>query len=355
MSIKKELNVILITTITAFTPIACIGYAKLQATTIQPYAIKVDKTQLNQASTRPQLNKLSNTTDIKSLLMASLENNAPDIDYQLTRFLTQKNDFKSAQAQRENWNERVTVIRLLGEKKAECALDTLNGFLSKSNNISAIFNSAREIGRIGGGKAYNILQSVLNKPNSYRAKDRINAAIIGLGLCGNKYAIKMLIKILFDKNNDQLTRIYAAGSLGILGNKDGYTTALLGLKSTNSKILTSALTSLGFIADHQALEEVSSFNRQSVKYVIRKRAQLATAMIKSAGLSDKNKVDFIVDELNDNPTSTELVQWGTGELKSMNTSYSVKCLEELALQKKLDFLSFIAYVKLKTLPNKTTN
>ena len=234
--------------------------------------------------------------------------------------------------QRHKWMVKVTAMNLLGEIKNPAALKILKTMLSESDNVSAIYNSARTIGNIGGEKAFQILKKTLSDANSNTCTYpvvRKKASILGLGLCGNAKAVSLLKAELTKKNNNKLTLIYTAGSLGMLGVKDGYDIALNSINSADGKIQSSAIKALGLIGNPDVLALLSDIELDGNNTIPRRAAKVAIAMIKSSQLNDNDNVNFLEIKLYNNPKMTEMVRWGTAKLKKMNTINSRRVLRDM--------------------------
>jgi HEAT repeat protein len=258
------------------------------------------------------------------------------------------------EAQR-HWGAQVSAMNLLGELKAKDALAVLQGMLENSDNLSAVYNAARTIGNIGGNTAFQILEEVFVNAGSLRYannnEERKKAAITGMGLCENKKAIPYLIAEMNNPNADEVTRIYAAGSLGLLGISDGLSVANAGLGSNDEYVRMAAVRALGIIGSTSSISDLTGLLDPSVAYVYRKNAKVSIFQIETAQLPDDQKVDYIQKQLMKNPKSTEFVQWGTLKLKKINSPAAKKALETMSLLDGEDFatLKQAAKVRAKTM------
>lgn len=235
---------------------------------------------------------------------------------------------------------KVTAMNLLGELKAKNSLSILNEMLERSENQSIISNAGRTIGSIGGDQAYKILSQILKKSltKQYSMNEaRQRAAIIGLGLCGNQKAVSLLLEILKNTDNSELIKIYSAGSLGLLGNNEGLDIASKGLDSEDSKIKLSSIMALGLIGSLSSVDSLTYLTQPWFDYVYKSAATLALAQIESAQMPEDQKIDFIADQLEKYPKSTEFIQWGTKTLVKMNTPVARKRLERLSEKKEPQF------------------
>ena len=161
----------------------------------------------------------------------------------------------------------------------------------------------------------------------------------------------MMKSELFNLQNDELTRVYAAGALGMLGVRDGYNTALEGLNAADGKIQSSAIQALGLIGDPQAMGTLEGFEHEKYKTVYRRAAKVAIAMIENNQLNDDQKVDYLKDTLMTHPGITGLVRWGTSKLKKLNTKKARMALDDLAAIYTPGYsgLRHAASVKIKTI------
>ncbi|MDO9265411.1 MAG: HEAT repeat domain-containing protein [Desulfosalsimonadaceae bacterium] len=252
----------------------------------------------------------------------------------LMALLQEEAPASNTDAAKKHWAAKVTAMNILSELKAQDALVILKDMLENSDDLSAINNAARTIGNIGGNNAFKILESVLINAAASRYADnnaeRKKAVILAMGLCENKKAIRYLMGELNDPNNDEVTRIYAAGSLGLLGGKDGLETAAGGLNSADPYVRMAAIRALGVIGSANSLPSLKGLTGNDVDYVYRKSANAAIFQIKTAQLPDDKKPAFIRQNLMENPGSTEFVQWGTLKLKKLGTPAAKKALLEMA-------------------------
>jgi HEAT repeat protein len=235
----------------------------------------------------------------------------------------------------KDWAAKVTAMNLLGEMKAQSALNLLGSMLENSDNVSAIYNSGRAIGRIGGPKAFIVLKDVLIE--TANSGDELNdarkkAAIIGLGLCEDEQAIPLLQDELNNSANTDTVRIYAAGSLGMLGSSDGLAVVKAGLDSDDAGVRLAAIRAMGMIAAPDSIADLADAVGPNEKFVPRKAAQLSVAQITAARLNGDEKVRFIEKELMKNSRDTAFIQWGTMQLKKIRSAAAMNALTRLAGQ-----------------------
>jgi HEAT repeat protein len=256
---------------------------------------------------------------------------------------------------RRHWGAKVSAMNILSELKAKDALAVLKEMLENSDDLSAIYNSARAIGSIGGNNAYQILEAVFIAAGSFRYaennQERKKAAITGMGLCENKKATPYLIAEMNNVNSDEVTRIYAAGSLGLLGVADGLSVATAGLGSNDEYVRMAAVRALGIIGSTSSISNLTPLMASNASYVYRKNAKVAIFQIETAQQPDDKKVEFIQKQLMKDPKTTELVQWGTYKLKKINSPAAKKALEDMTLLDGEDFatLKQAAKVRAKTM------
>ncbi|MBI5843445.1 MAG: HEAT repeat domain-containing protein [Deltaproteobacteria bacterium] len=232
-----------------------------------------------------------------------------------------------------NGRARATAIMLLGDMNAQQALPVLTKILRTSTDISAITNAARAIGRMGGYQAYKALIDTLAMVNASPdalAADRKKAAIMGLGLCGEKAAVNVLLAELNNAKNTLLVRIYAAGSLGLLGNKSGLALATSGLDSADPAVIMASIRALGVIGSSSSIADLTPFTAKQEARTFREAAMLAITQIKAAALPADQKAAFIKQELTRNFGASSYIHWGTGALKRMKTAEAKKALESMS-------------------------
>ena len=238
-------------------------------------------------------------------------------------------------AMEKGWAARVTAMNLLGEMKAQSALNLLGSMLENSDNVSAIYNSGRAIGRIGGPKAFIVLKDVLIE--TANSGDELNdarkkAAIIGLGLCEDEQAIPLLQDELNNSANTDTVRIYAAGSLGMLGSSGGLAVVKAGLDSDDAGVRLAAIRAMGMIAAPDSIADLDEAVGPNAAAVPRRAAKLSVAQITAARLTGDEKVRFIEKELMKNSHDTAFIQWGTMQLKKTRSAAAMNALTSLAGQ-----------------------
>jgi HEAT repeat protein len=252
---------------------------------------------------------------------------------------------------RRHWGAKVSTMNILSELKAKDALAVLKEMLENSDDLSAIYNSARAIGSIGGNQAFQILEEVFIHAGSFRYaennQERKKAAITGMGLCENQKAIPYLMAEMNNPNSDEVSRIYAAGSLGLLGNNSGLSVAGAGLASDDEYVRMAAIRALGIIGNSSSVPALTGLLDPKVAYVYRKAAKVAIFQIDTEQLPDSKKVDFIHQQLIKNPDTTEFIQWGTLKLKKINTPASKKALQELSALDAPEFVTLKNAAKLR--------
>ncbi|MCI5157088.1 MAG: HEAT repeat domain-containing protein [Candidatus Electrothrix sp. AUS1_2] len=251
----------------------------------------------------------------------------------------------------EEWRHTVNVMDMLAEWKAEQALDVLNQMVTTSDDLSAIYNAARTIGKIGGNTAFTTLTAVLTEPDNPQDENvthRKRAAILGLGLCGNTKAVPLLIQEMQDKENDDLIRVCAAGSLGLLGDQSGLQIALEGTDSTDPEIRLRSIEMLGAIAAPSAVEHLEGIINSQAPYVYKLAAKTSMMMIEAQQLSDQEQIKYLSENLVKFHRITAFVWWGTSRLKALNTEESRKVLQALTKAEE-PFLRDTARLKLQTM------
>ncbi len=228
---------------------------------------------------------------------------------------------------------RATAIQLLGDQNAVAALPLLTQILRTSTDVSAVNNAARAIARMGGASAYKILADTLalvNKSPDALFVERKKAVIVGLGLVGDKKAIPLLTAELNNAKNSLLVRIYAAGSLGLLGRQDGKALVTAALDSADPNVRLAAIRALGLIGSSTSTADLSSFTIPQEHRVIRQAAMLALSQIKAHGQPEASRAAFIKQEIMRNFGAADFVQWGTMSLKRMNTAEARQALKDMS-------------------------
>ena len=274
---------------------------------------------------------------------------------ELAAFLKEPNKARSDSEQKQEMGAKQIAMDMLAEMKAEEGLDPLKDMIDGSDDLSLIYNSARAAGRIGGNKSSAVLKQILNNADKKRSTDsrsnhRKLAAVLGLGLCGDKETIPLLKQEFLNEQNDDKTRIYAAGSLGLMGVADGLGFVTAKVRSDDPDVKLAAIRVLGAIASPSSLNVLNEVIKTE-KYVYQESARTAIAQIEAMRLSGDAQVSFIRQKISDNPGNIEFVMWGTGKLKEMNTESSrnaLKALGESALPE-MAFVSHIARIKLSTM------
>ena len=234
---------------------------------------------------------------------------------------------------KQQWSAKVTAMNILSELKAEEALPVLKAMLETSDSVSAINNSARTIGRIGGENAFIILDQVLsNTQNSMYTfnNERRKAVIAALGLCENRKAVPLLMEELENRSNDLMLQIYAGGSLALLGRNDGLPVVTEALSSDDGNIRLAATRALGLIGAQSSVSSLNSLTKSENKYIYRKAARLSLIQIEEKNLTADKKTAYIREQLIRNHGLTEILQWGTLRLKKINTNDSKNALLNLS-------------------------
>jgi HEAT repeat protein len=245
---------------------------------------------------------------------------------------------------------KVTAINALGELQAKDALAVLGSLMANSGDLSVIYNAARAIGNTGGNQAYKILADLLENADTAgypEAASVKKAAILGLGLLGDKKAVKPLLAVLNDLNNDDITRIYAAGSLGLLGNASGLGLVQDSLNSDDPAVRTAAIRALGAIGDASSINALASLAAPGNQYGVRGAATAALAQVKAANMGKGERVGFIKKQLEETPQASELVAWGLRELKKNGTPQAMAALKELAGKQGPEFAALVRAAKIK--------
>ena len=224
---------------------------------------------------------------------------------------------------------RISAINILGELKAGDGLKALGSVLMASDDPSLIFNSARSIGRIGGKRAFEILSGALAGSGRREApRDGLlkRAAVLGLGLCGDERAIPLLSKELHDEKNDPLLRVCAAGSLGLLGSREGLEVAARGVDSGDPQVKMRSIQALGLVGDESA-GEVLELEVENPRIRFRNAAKLSLARVTYGNLPHHLRVEFLGRQLEMNSGKGAFIRWATGELAEMDSPDATAMLE----------------------------
>lgn len=295
-------------------------------------------------------------TDRHANLLSIIENRDNAIG-DLRNIVKSKRTVKlSAYEERKEMDSRVTAINLLGELKDNKSLVELNRLLISSDDPSLIFNSARSMGKISGKEAFVLLSRALllslNKSDE-RNEFIKKATVLGLGICGQKQAVPLLKKVLKNPKNNQLLKIYAAGSLGLLGSEEGLDIATNGVQSSNSQIRQRSIQALGLIGN-QSSQKILQKEIQSKKFFIKNTASLALARVEYRHIADGDKVGFIKKQLEQHPRNQAFIGWGTRNLSKIDTFESLDVLEKYSRQenKRLQRLKNAAEIQLKLIRNR---
>jgi hypothetical protein len=226
--------------------------------------------------------------------------------------------------------------------------------LKNYNDLSTIYNSARTIGRIGGNKSYQILKQILLETNigKYnRSTDKKKATILGLGLCNDNRAIPFLKAEFYMTQNEMITRIHAAGALGLFGNDDGLIIAMESIKSNNSNVKLHSIEALGNIGSLSSLEILKKLIQPDEKTVYRMAAKTSITQIEANQLAGDEQIQYIQQKLIENPRNTTMILWGTSKLKQINNKSSISALKNLSQSSGANkqFLRQIASMKIRTI------
>lgn len=225
------------------------------------------------------------------------------------------------------------AMELFAEWKAEEALGALEDMANNSTDMVTMGKAIKTIGRIGGEKSFRMLERMLMEANNSqerRAVDRKEYTLIALGACKDNRAVPLLQQELFDQNNTELTRIYAASALGQLGNPEGIQIALQGTTSEDNSVRHLSIEALGLINSPLALDRLREIATSQAKYVYREAAARSIVQIEFNQLSPDDQVDYLYQKLSQHPGWDELVSWGTVKLQDIHTSQAREALQRLA-------------------------
>ncbi len=245
---------------------------------------------------------------------------------------------------------KITALRILGEMKAQEALDPLAKILETSKDPGLIVKTGRTMGNIGGNHAAELLMDALEGARAKRQADGASArkaAVLGLGLANDPRAVLPLMAELSDTNHDELTRIYAAGSLGLLGKSDGLQLATAGLNWRDPSVRLAAVQALGLIGALDSATALAGLTGAGNPYAVRVAAALSLVQIKAAQLTGAEKADFIKNVLLNNPRTPDFVTWGTRILARMGTQEAVDTLKELAAREGDEFSALRRAARIK--------
>ncbi len=279
-------------------------------------------------------NAVGNDAKTGAVFEAILDNGAVAVN-DLIALLRESAPAGDRIAEKKDWAAKVTAMNLLAEMKARPALDVLEDMLNNTDNVSAVYNAARTIGRIGGPNAFKILEAALlstGRPTDDLAYARKKAVIVGLGLCENDQAVPLLQNEMNNSDNDIIIRIYAAGSLGMLGFGDGLDLVTAALNSSDVTVRLAAIRAAGIIGQIETVAELNRAVGPYASFVQRRAVLTSIAQIRAGRLTGDEKVRFIENALMNNSRNTALIQWGTMQLKKARSAAAMSALSNLAAQ-----------------------
>ena len=151
-----------------------------------------------------------------------------------------------------------------------------------------------------------------------------------------------------DENNDDLIRVCAAGSLGLLGDQSGLQVALKGTDSTDPQLRLRSIEMIGAIGAPSAVKQLEEIINSHAPYVYKVAAKTSMMMIEAHQLSDQELIKYLTENLVKFHRMAAFVWWGTSRLKALNTEESRKALQFLT-EAEEPFLRDTARLKLQTM------
>lgn len=270
---------------------------------------------------------------------------------ELIKILRTRASSPSSTESLKEWRHTVAVMDMLAEWKAEQAVGVLREMITSSDDLSAIYNAARTVGKIGGNISFTALTNILAESDNSQDENAIHrkrAAILGLGLCGNTQAVPLLLQEMQDKKNDDLIQVCAAGSLGLLGNQSGLQVALEGTDSTDPELRLRSIEMIGAIGAPSALKKLEDIINSQAPYVYKVAVKTSMMMIEAQQLSGQEQIKYLAENLVKFHRMTAFVWWGTSRLKALNTEESRKSLQSLT-EAGSSFVRDTARLKLQTM------
>ncbi len=205
---------------------------------------------------------------------------------------------------------RMEVIRLIGELRVRQVLAELLNILKTTNDTRTIVIVSYAIGQIQDYRATPTLRYMASSQENNIVKRR--SAIIALGLLGDSKAIPTLEEILNEES--ELLRIFAAGSLGLLGSDFGLKVALSSSDSLDHSERMHAIQALGLIGSDKSYDKLSMLLQKNPDMIQRQSVELSKFQIKLHSLALKERVEAIKNKLLSAKESSALTRWGIDEL-----------------------------------------
>lgn len=221
---------------------------------------------------------------------------------------------------------KIESIKLLGELKAKQAVPDLLEILKNATDTRTVSVTAHVLGQIQDKRA---TPEFINMASSVTGDIvRRRASIIALGLLGDKSAVPVLENILTEDN--ELLKVFAAGSLGLLGSQKGLDSALGATASPDYSLRKHAIQALGLIGSNKAMNTLNDLLRKKPLYVERETITLSQFQISLKGLTKQEKISSIKTRLLLKPTSTMTTKWYIRELINIGGPNAKAALEEIA-------------------------
>jgi HEAT repeat protein len=205
---------------------------------------------------------------------------------------------------------RSECVRLLGEPKVKEAVPNLLEQLQKTENTSSILVTTYTLGQIQDARVIPILLDMASPAMKNPVRRR--ASIITLGLFGDRSLIPILEETL--KDESEILRVFAAGSLGLLGSDKGLSIALMASQSEDFSIRMHAVQALGLIGSRTVLAYLNEMLKRNPKKVEREAIELAIFQINMKDLSNDERITGIKNKLLAIIKPTVSTRWCLDEL-----------------------------------------
>lgn len=218
---------------------------------------------------------------------------------------------------------RIECIKLLGEIKVKEAIPKLIEHLRNASDTRSIVVTTYALGQMQDNRVTPefITMAASSDPIQKRA------AIIALGISGDTTAITLLEEILYD--HDEIIRVFAAGSLGLLGSDKGLEIALKATESTDFSTRFHAIQALGIIGNKDALAKLNGMLKNKPEKVEKDTIEMSIFQINLKSQKESEKVDLLKNKLLNTTKKNVLNRWCFSELLRIGGSNVNAALDEI--------------------------
>lgn len=223
---------------------------------------------------------------------------------------------------------RYESIRLLGDLQARDAVPELLACLRERRDARSVLVTSYALGQIRDGRALPELMRAASPQEGDIAARR--GAIVALGLLGDCRAVPILTDVLSEDN--ELLKVFAAGSLGLLNSDSGLDAAIAACESNDDSTRRHAVQAIGLIGSKRGGMVLQRVLERHPLMVERQYIELSQFQISIHGWPEVRRLSALRTTILEASADSLITRWCIEQLGRTKAKNAKGILDEISRQ-----------------------